>query len=211
MFKEKRGKNVFELGAGTSYLQGDYPNPKFELMAVSGGYKRYLTPNFNLGMHYSKLNLANEEKHDYRSTRGYMSFDLEAELTLLPYDNLSPYAFVSGGMLASNYFKEVFPKAEFGLGLEYLLSENVGVQVFGGYNMVFSDEVDGVISGKRDDHYLRFGAGLNFYLFNKKKKKDKSKKTPIVAEKSSNLSSSMSDKELRKLRRENKKKSRKNK
>lgn len=207
MFKEKRGNNVFELAAGTTYLQGDYPNPKFELMAVSGGYKRYMTPNFNFGIHFSKFNLANDEKHDYRSTYGFMTFDIEAELMLLPYDNLSPYAFVSGGVLASNYFKEVYPKVEYGLGLEYLLSEKVGIHAFGGYNMVFSDEVDGIKAGKRDDHYLRFGAGLNLYLFNKKKDKTKNKKdAPEV-----NTLNNMSDKELRKIRKQNKKNARKNK
>jgi len=207
IFKEKRGKNVFELGAGTSYLLGDYSNSKFDLMAVSGGYKRYMTPNFNFGIHYSKLNLATEEKHDYKSSYGLMSFDIEAELMLLPYDDLSPYGFVSGGILASNYFKEVYPKIEYGLGLEYLLSEKVGIHAFGGYNMVFSDEVDGIKTGKRDDHYLRFGAGLNLYLFNKNKGKLKNKKVTSEV----GALNSMTDKELKKIRKQNRKKARKNK
>jgi curli production assembly/transport component CsgG len=110
-----------------------------------------------------------------------MSFDIEAELMLLPYDKLSPYGFVSGGVLASNYFKKVYPKIEYGLGLEYLLSEKVGIHAVGGYNMVFSDEVDEIKAGKRDDHYLRFGVGLNLYLFNKRKAKNKKNESEVDA------------------------------
>lgn len=197
IYKERRGKNVFELSAGATRFQSDYPRPKMELMAVSGGYKRYLSPYINLGVNYAKYNLANKDLVNYRSSYGFMSFDLKGELMMLPYDELSPYAYASIGSNSSIYLKENDPKIEYGAGLEYLLSDKLGVKVYGGYNLVFSDELDGVVAGKRDDNFWKFGAGINLYLFNSKKKK-KVKEEPTVQV-------SMSKKDLKALRKNKKK------
>lgn len=221
MHEEKRGKNVFEVGAGATYFNSDYPKTKIELMAIQGGYKRYLTPHLNLGINYAKYNLGNEDVPGFRSTYGFMSFDLKSEVTLLPYDDLSPYLFTSFGYNVSNYFKENHPKIEYGAGLEYLISKKVGLKLYGGYNMVFNDELDGIVSGKRDDYFWRFGAGLNLYLFNKKRNKASTKvketviqsdaKTPqevAVGINKANSNTKLSKKELRKLRKQNRKASR---
>jgi curli production assembly/transport component CsgG len=169
---KKRAKNVFELSAGGTLFDGDYPKPKLELMPVKVGYKRGLTPYFNLGLNYAKFNLANRDVPGYQSTYGFMSFDLKGEFIVLPFDIFSPYIFVGGGINASNYFKEVVPKVEYGLGLEYLVSSKIGVKIYGSHNLVLSDELDQVKSGKRDDFYYRFGLGINYYLPSSKKKNE---------------------------------------
>lgn len=169
IIQEKRAKNAFELSAGGTYLDGDYKNPKVELMPVNVGYKRSINPYFNLGLNYAKFNLANKEKHDYRSTYGFMSFDLKAELNVLPYDDFSPFIYAGGGLNASNYFKEMDPKTEFGVGLEYLFSEKMGLKIYGSHNQVYSDMLDGIESGKRDDYYWKFGIGINYYLSKSKR------------------------------------------
>ena len=173
VLKEKRSKNAFELSGGGTYLDGDYKNPKVELMPVNVGYKRYLNPYFNLGLSYAKFNLATREKYNYRSTYGFMSFDLKAEFNVLPYDDFSPFIYAGGGLNASNYFKEMDPKTEFGIGLEYLVSKKMGLKIYGGHNQVYSDKLDGIESGKRDDYYWRFGIGINYYL--QKPKRDLNK------------------------------------
>ncbi|MGB1269312.1 MAG: CsgG/HfaB family protein [Flavobacteriaceae bacterium] len=164
IIRDKRSKNVFELSGGGTYFDGDYKNPKVELMPVNVGYKRYLNSYLNIGLNYAKFNLANKEKHNYRSTYGFMSFDLKAEFNVLPYDDFSPFIYVAGGLNASNYFKEMDPKTEFGLGLEYLVSKKMGLKVYGGHNQVYSDLLDGIESGKRDDYYWKFGIGINYYI-----------------------------------------------
>ena len=82
IIRDKRSKNVFELSGGGTYFDGDYKNPKVELMPVNVGYKRYLNSYLNIGLNYAKFNLANKEKHNYRSTYGFMSFDLKAEFNV---------------------------------------------------------------------------------------------------------------------------------
>ena len=171
--KDRRAKSAFELSAGGTLFDGDYTHPKLEIMPVNVGYKRYLNRYLNLGLNYAKFNLANRDVHDYRTTYGFMSFDLKAEFMLLPSDQYSPFLFVAGGVNASNYFKEIDPKIEYGLGFEYLLSENMGLKIYGGHNLVLSDKLDGIESGKRDDFYWRFGLGVNYYLTKSKKTKSK--------------------------------------
>ena len=172
LIKDRRAKNVIELSAGGTLFDGDYSNPKLEIMPVKIGYKRYLSKYFNLGINYAKFNLANKSFHNYRSTYGFMSFDLKGEFTILPFDNFSPFIFAGGGINASNYFKAVDPKTEYGLGLEYLMCKKIGVKIYGGHNFVFSDKLDGIESGKRDDFYFRFGLGLNYYFSHNKKPKN---------------------------------------
>jgi len=171
LYQDRRTKNAFELSAGGTLFDGDYPNPKLELMPVNVGYKRFLNSYMNLGLSYAKFNLANKELHDYKSTYGFMSFDLKSELLILPYDDFSPYVYVGAGLNASNYFREMDPKTEFGLGFEYMMSKKMGVKIYGGHCQVFSDELDGIVSGKRDDFYWRFGLGVNYYFSKSNKKK----------------------------------------
>ena len=171
LFQDRRSKNAFELSAGGTLFDGDYPNPKLELMPINIGYKRFLNSYINLGLNYAKFNLANKELHNYKSTYGFMSFDLKSELFILPYDDFSPYIYVGAGLNASNYFKQMDPKTEFGVGFEYLMSKKMGVKIYGGQSQVFSDELDGIVSGKRDDFYWKFGLGVNYYFSKNKKKK----------------------------------------
>ena len=61
------------------------------------------------------------------------------------------------------------PKLKFqaGLGAEYLLSSRFGIKAYVDYNHVFSDDLDGLVAGKREDQYYEFGAGIHFYFGNK--------------------------------------------
>lgn len=156
---ERRGKNAVIGAGGISVMNGDYANPEMELNAKIG-YKHYLKPWLNLNFTYSKFNLANEEVFN----EGFMSFDINAEINMLPNDKLTPFMFGGFGTNASNYFKAVDPKVQFGAGLEYLVANNIGLIVYGEHNYVFNDQVDFQDIGKLDDMYFRFGAGVNVYF-----------------------------------------------
>jgi len=202
IIKDKRAKDVFELSAGGTLFDGDYAKPKLEVMPVKVGYKRYINSYFNLGVNYAKFNLANKEVHNYRTTYGFMSFELKAELNLLPFDDLSPYIFAGGGLNASNYFKEMAPKTEYGVGLEYLMSKRVGVKIYGGHNVVFSDNLDGIESGKRDDFFWRFGLGINYYIPSSGKKKNK--EGNMLSRKEQKLKRKLEKKQRKKLSKQSK-------
>ncbi len=159
LYRDRRGKNVINLAAGTSIIDGDLPESRPEIFGRLG-YKRYLNPYLNVNTSINQFNLRNEGRLD----ESFTSLDLNAEFTILPYDNLTPFVYSGMGANARNNFADLDLKFQYGLGLEYLLSDQLGINLFGEHNIVFSDEVDGIVSGKRDDFYLRFGLGLNFYL-----------------------------------------------
>ncbi|WP_412986193.1 Curli production assembly/transport component CsgG [Pontimicrobium sp. IMCC45349] len=164
---EVRGKNVFTLALGTSVINGDYIDPLFEIYSHYG-YKRYFGRYINVGFTYHKFNLAYKDLFN----EGFMSFDLNAEITLMPNNVFTPFVFFGGGYNASNYFEETSFKAQAGLGVEYLVLEQLGVKLQADYNHVFTDELDGLVKGEADDVYWRVAFGVNFYFekWNKKRR-----------------------------------------
>lgn len=174
-FYRYRGANVLDIGLGTSIMNGDFTHPILEIYSHVG-YKRFIKPYLNINVGYNKFNLA------YRNifNNGYMSFDLNVETVIFPNNRFSPYAFAGAGVHASNYFKQVDSKLQGGLGIEYIVFENLGVKLFSDYNHVFSDEVDGKIFGASDDIYWRIACGVNYYFGGKKQLEKLLKRYPSV-------------------------------
>lgn len=164
-FYELRGSNAIDFGVGTSVINGDLMDPKFEIY-FHVGYKRYICPYLNINIGYNKFNLAYKDVYN----EGFMSFDLNVESTILPYSKFSPFVFAGGGYNASNYFKQTAAKFQGGGGIEYIVSEGLGLKLYTDYNYVMSDELDGLIAGASDDSYFRIGFGINYYFGGSKKK-----------------------------------------
>lgn len=158
---EIRGKNALSLGVGTSVMNGDLVNPKFEIYSHIG-YKRFLGSAVAINLGYHKFNLAFEDTFN----EGFMSFDLNLELYISPRQTFTPFIFAGGGYHASNYFETTDTKIQGGIGFEYLMTERIGVKLFGDYNYMFNDEVDGLIFGDANDTYWRIALGLNIYFGN---------------------------------------------
>jgi curli production assembly/transport component CsgG len=72
-------------------------------------------------------------------------------------------------------FENLHAKVQYGAGLEYMASANVGVKLYGEHNLNFSDNIDYIKRGVRDDYYYRFGLGITYYFNNKVKIPLKSK------------------------------------
>lgn len=156
---KRRSKNAFSIGLGTAIIDGDFANPEAEFMGRVE-YKRFFKPYFNLNASYTKFNLANKNALN----EGFMSFDLNGEFILLPHDKLTPFVYGGAGLHSANYFESRALKLQLGGGLEYLLNKKMGIKLFAEDNFTFSDELDGQVSGKRDDFYWRIGLGLNIYF-----------------------------------------------
>ncbi len=160
---EKRGRFGFEAAAGVTLMDGDYYNPTFRPMGRVG-FKYFFTPSFNLSTSVSIFKLANKGLLDV----GYGTFDCNAELILLPKDKVTPFLYGGFGVGSNKIFENVHAKVQYGAGLEYLVSNTVGIKVFAEQNVNFSDTIDYLERGVRDDYYFRFGLGLNYYFPNKK-------------------------------------------
>ncbi|WP_231931300.1 MULTISPECIES: Curli production assembly/transport component CsgG [Bizionia] len=164
-FYDYRGTHGVSTTLGSAVINGDYANPEFGIY-MGFGYKKSIIPHVNVNLTFNKFNLVYEDLFN----KGFMSFDVNAEVLAFPHERFSPFIFFGGGANASNYFEAVDPKVQGGLGLEYIIYEGLSLRIFGDYNHVFSDELDGKIYGDADDVYWRMGCGLNFYFGGAKKK-----------------------------------------
>ncbi|SEA03976.1 curli production assembly/transport component CsgG [Flavobacterium gillisiae] len=161
--EERRSKFAIEFSGGVTLIDGDYLDPLLRPMG-RGALKYFISPGLNISASTNVFKLANKGQ----SEKGYASFDLNAEVILLPKDKFSPYFFGGGGFGLNDDFDNVHAKVQYGLGLEYLVSDNIGLKIYGEHNLNFSDNIDYIIRGSRDDYYYRFGFGATYY-FSKKK------------------------------------------
>ena len=174
-FLNYRGPNAIDIAAGTTIINGDYEDPEFEAY-FKIGYKQHITSHLNINFTYNKYNIAYKEFYN----EGFMSFDLNLELLLSPYRRFSPFIYAGGGYNASNYFENTMTKAQGGLGFEVIVADRIGLKLFGEYNYLFSDELDGLIAGESDDTFIRVGFGMNIYFGGIKKRDKLSKKIKTV-------------------------------
>jgi len=155
-------------------MNGDLSNPMFEIYSHIG-YKRFLGSSVAINLGYHKFNLAFEDTFN----EGFMSFDLNLEWYVSPYNTFTPFIFAGGGYHAANYFETTETKAQGGIGLEYLMTERIGLKLFADYNYMFTDNVEGLVFGESDDTYWRVAIGLNIY-FGKFLENKLAKKIPTV-------------------------------
>ena len=166
--EERRSRFAIEITGGAALMDGDYPNALFRPMA-RGALKYYFYPSFNISASANVMKLANKNLLDV----GYATFDLNAEYIILPKDKLSPYIYAGAGYGVNKNFENMHTKAQYGIGLEYMASNALGIKMYGEHNINFSDNIDYVIRGVRDDFYYRFGLGLTYYFQSTKNKKTK--------------------------------------
>jgi curli biogenesis system outer membrane secretion channel CsgG len=159
---DKRSKFAIEFGSGLTLMDGDYSNPLLRPMG-RGALKYFLTPSFNLSASTNVINLANKDRFD----GWYTTFDFNAEFIFLPKDKISPYIFAGGGFGLNKNFENFHAKVQYGAGFEYLLSDRIGIKMYGEHNLNFSDTIDYTKRGVRDDYYYRFGIGLTYYFASK--------------------------------------------
>jgi curli production assembly/transport component CsgG len=159
--EDRRGKYALSISGGTGLIDGDYANPKAGI-ATNSSLKIFLNnPSFNLNVGMGYLKLENEQSFKNE----FLSMDTNLEYNVLPYDNFTPFLYAGVGAVTPNLkFDKAFAKFQYGVGFEYLPVNNIGIRIFGEQNMVLSDKLDGMVNGKRDDYFWRFGVGLNFYI-----------------------------------------------
>lgn len=161
---DRRSKFAMEFSGGLTLMDGDRVDPLLRPMG-RGALKYFLTPSINLSASTNVIKLANKGY----SEKGYATFDLNVEYILLPKDKLTPYVFAGGGYGMNKEFENNHTKVQYGAGLEYLVSDRIGIKMYGEHNLNFSDNIDYLERGTRDDYYYRFGIGLTYYFTNKKR------------------------------------------
>jgi len=165
-FEERRSKlSAFGKG-GVALVSGDYTNPELTYSAKVGA-KWYFSPYLNLNSDIHKFELINTNAF----VESFNAINLNSEFTILPFEKLSPYVSAGAGLVNTDDFESSFFQLRYGGGLEYLISDKIGITLQANHNFVLSDELDNVVQGKRDDQYFDFSLGMNWYFGNAVKKK----------------------------------------
>lgn len=167
-FQDPNNRSTFSLGAAYTFntLKGDYKTPtpmpggEFNVKYI---FAEYFNLNFAFG--YQRLG----SKKFYQSD--FISYNLDLEYLVMPYNQFTPY--LSGGVGAISDIdgedKSTKMKTQLGAGFEYKISPSVGIRGFGKYHIGFDDDWDELVQGKRNDHFLQFGLGIQVYIGNRKK------------------------------------------
>jgi len=159
LLKKRRSSNSFALTAGGAFIDGDYAESRLT-GSFGASYKHAFTPAFGLSGTVNGFALKNERVF----SDSFVSFDFNGELTLLPKDSFSPYITAGIGSYFSTSLDDANFKFQYGLGFEYMGFENIGIKIFGENNLSIADDLDRIVTGKRNDHFWRFGLGLNYYF-----------------------------------------------
>lgn len=165
-FKERRSKTSVFIKGGTALIGGDLNNSELTY-SVKAGARWYFNPYLNINSSINKFELTNENSF----SKGFNAIDLNAELSLLPFEKLSPFLYGGMGVVNDDDFDNTLFKLQYGGGIEYLVSDKVGISLSATHNLVLSDELDNIVQGKRDDQYFDFSLGLNWYFGNPVKRK----------------------------------------
>lgn len=163
VYEENPAKSNFDFYFGSTVLDGDLGNKDFGLMA-SVGYTKKLIPNLNLNINGKYLQLRSSNVFDEK----YFSTDMNLEVDILPYDNFKPFIYAGGGYIFGETISSA--KVQYGLGVNYKLSNALGIKIFAEQNVTFTDELEFVQSGKRDDFYYNLGFGIRYSLGSRSKK-----------------------------------------
>jgi curli production assembly/transport component CsgG len=159
-------KNSLNATGSIGQIFGDYTQKNWDFF-TSLEYQRKVSNTFGVGVLGSYFKLNNGEVFDEL----FYGLDLNGSFNVLPNDEVSPYVYFGPGVIFRNSKEnksDYFVKAQVGVGVMYFLSPRWAIKAFAEYDFVFSDEVDYLINGKRDDHYYNFGIGINYYFnFNK--------------------------------------------
>lgn len=204
---KEASKDAITLNGTASLLNGDLGNKTLSA-GYNFGYLKTLSPKLALGLNMDYLNL----KGGNTFSRELMSAQLNLELNILPYDNFAPYVYGGGGVIfdirnneesgltdspelalvklqsgsgqnEQSTKKITSPKFQLGAGLNYRASDRIDVRVFAESHFTFTDELDGIISGNRDDFYYNFGLGLKFKFGGRTMSTKVNSEEPITPEK----------------------------
>ncbi len=159
-------QNAFSAAGGANILDGDFKDKKMGFLARAS-YSRTLSRSLSLDLHANAFQFVSGKSY----TNRMISLDANANLSILPDDTFGPYIYAGVGVINDLVKPEnsieagnTYLKVQYGLGVEYFVSERIGVFAFGEQNFAFTDELDRVISGQRDDFYFNFGLGIKYYF-----------------------------------------------
>lgn len=169
LMSERRSLVGISGATGAIYYQGDYSDPEFKFMGEAG-IKISTRNNINFDVRVGKGTLATERNFDL----GINYADINLNYLLFPKLRHSPYLQVGGGALVvGDGIGDIFddfgdnglnPYVKAGVGMEYLVFKNIGLDASISSSYLLDDDLDNVEQGRFNDYFWTGKVGVNFYL-----------------------------------------------
>lgn len=158
-------RHAFNVNFGLAFIDGDYNSSVLDFGAGLG-YKYRIYPEFAVGYEAKIFKLHAQSDSDY----WWLSQSVLFEYNILPHDRLSPILYAGPGVLMyaddtpTEYLTrwDAFINLKLGLGLEYNISDRFAMTLTADWNTAFTDQLDDIVQGRRDDYYYNFGLGFNY-------------------------------------------------
>lgn len=156
----RRAKHSVAAMAGVSRISGDYANSKYAF-GFDLKVKQFLNnPRFSFNGTIGSFKVNNEGIY----SESFIASGLNFEYNVLPYDRFTPYFFAGIGSVSRTNLNDTYFKVQAGGGLEYLVTNKIGVLLNAEGNFIGSDELDGQVVGTKKDQVWRINAGINIYF-----------------------------------------------
>ena len=160
--QDRRSKLALGFRGGVQLYAGDYSN-----RVVQPGGEVYFNIAFNpywsLSVDAGLKRLATEESYSAQ----FMAASCRLEHRWFPHARSTPFLFLGPGVIyerSGEYEKSPLLMGVTGVGYEYMLHRNVGLQLSLIYNYVFSDELDHEVQGNYNDYFWGGKLGLTLYF-----------------------------------------------
>ncbi len=164
--KPRRGRVVVGASAGTLLYNGDYsaptPRPGFHLQA-SYHTSKYWEHGLRVGV--GELATQRIFKTSLLMAEAYSNYKL------YPTNRYTPFVTASLGALSSstendfsNLDTNLTGKISAGLGFEYLLGDQLGLNIQGQYHYLLTDQLDDKQRGSYNDAFFETSLGIKFYF-----------------------------------------------
>lgn len=160
---DRRSRMAYGFRAGGQLYAGDFSDavvrPGAEVF-----FSYALNPAVSISFNTAWNQLAT--KDFYNGKFGLAS--LRMERRWFPKDRFTPYLFGGPGIITdgggTDFSRQFLIYGVGGVGLEYLVKENLGLQMSFDYNYVFSDKLDREIQGKYNDYFWGGKLGISYYF-----------------------------------------------
>ncbi|MFD3001699.1 CsgG/HfaB family protein [Pontibacter toksunensis] len=165
LLAERRGLIGASIAAGGILYRGDYSNPVVRPVGEVG-LKISTRNNFGFDVKFGRGGLATREVFELMANYA----ELNVNYSLLPKLRHTPYLQVGAGTLVTDgifrdFGSEVYNSyVKAGIGYEYLLSKQIGLDLNASSSYLLNDTFDDVEQGRFNDYFWTGKIGINFYF-----------------------------------------------
>lgn len=173
---QRRGTVGVNAFGGIGVLKGDYQQGGLN-QGAQVGVECFAQHPISIGINFFYAKLGNEKGYQ----GDVLGSNFSINYRMLNHYRTTPFVKIGFGMLDdfqnnSELDQSYDPFANFSLhgslGVEYLITDQLGVSGQASYTSLLHDKFDGIEQGKYNDYMLGFQLGLNYYFRSKRAKND---------------------------------------